>query len=399
MIKKDCRRFSSHFKYVLVGIVLCLSFEYANAESIRIMPLGDSITYDTYADDPRAPGMRTGYRQPLWLQLVNEGYDVDFIGNQLAGQDATPAFDPHNAGFPGITAAQLVTLLATGYWDNYGQGEAVAPGPYLDYYPADIILLHIGTNHTPNNAEDIENILNIIDSNSEETIVVVARIINQAEYAPEVTAFNDELQTLVNTRISQGDILYLVDMENGAELDYIIGSDMIDLLHPSSNGYTKMANNWFEKLKTILPEPNHPPTIISQPNVDAYVDEEYYYQLEAEGSPSSTFSIVIGPPGMVIGGISGLIRWIPDGPGKFNVSVQALNVAGYDIQNFEIDVIQRGDLNVDSEVDIKDLILVLKILSSISIDGPLDLKADPNGNSQIGIQDAIWILQKIAIFR
>lgn len=111
-----------------------------NAETIRIMPMGDSITYDTYADDPRPPGMRTGYRQPLWLQFINDGYDVDFVGSQFAGQDATPAFDPHNAGFPGITAAQLAILLTTGYWDNYGNGQEVSPGPYLDSYPSDIIL-------------------------------------------------------------------------------------------------------------------------------------------------------------------------------------------------------------------------------------------------------------------
>src|SRR5208337_2107217 len=41
---------------------------------IKIMPLGDSITYGLYA-----PG---GYRAPLYQQLANANFNVNFVGTQ-----------------------------------------------------------------------------------------------------------------------------------------------------------------------------------------------------------------------------------------------------------------------------------------------------------------------------
>jgi len=40
-------------------------------------------------------------------------------------------------------------------------------------------------------------------------------------------------------RIANGDDIIIVDMES--ELDYSIGADMADEVHPNDSGYTKMA--------------------------------------------------------------------------------------------------------------------------------------------------------------
>ena len=58
---------------------------------INIMPLGDSITYDNNIGETRPDSERTGYRQPLWLDLLGSGYDdVDFVGSLEAGQGIPP---------------------------------------------------------------------------------------------------------------------------------------------------------------------------------------------------------------------------------------------------------------------------------------------------------------------
>ena len=55
---------------------LLTAFSALAQPSIRIMPLGDSITYGS-----NTPG---GYRYPLYVALTNAGYNVDYVGTQTA---------------------------------------------------------------------------------------------------------------------------------------------------------------------------------------------------------------------------------------------------------------------------------------------------------------------------
>ena len=56
----------------------------AFAGTVRIMPLGDSITQGT---DSGVPGneLQVSYRKALLDLLVNYGYDVDFVGSLNSG--------------------------------------------------------------------------------------------------------------------------------------------------------------------------------------------------------------------------------------------------------------------------------------------------------------------------
>ena len=67
---------------LIIGFLLAGISPAEAGPPIRIMPLGDSITYDNHEGDTRPEGLRTGYRQPLWLKLTQEGgYNVDFVGS------------------------------------------------------------------------------------------------------------------------------------------------------------------------------------------------------------------------------------------------------------------------------------------------------------------------------
>ena len=323
------------FSVLLVFFLVLLPA--AAFSAVRVMPLGDSITYDTYSGDPRLPGQKTGYRQLLWTLLSNAGYDVDFVGGQIAGQNALPAFDPDNAGFPGIRANGLADLLETGYWVN--TGEQVTTGPYLDDYPADVILLHIGTNNlSVGNVADVERILDIIDDHDPGTLVVIARIINRVPYDQTVTDFNDALESMVNSRIIDGDLLTLVDMQDGAGFEYVIGYDMVDYIHPLSLGYERMADVWFEALVNLLPEPpSATPRILSAPVTQATAGFPYHYQVLARGFPLN-YRLTTAPSGMTVNATTGLIDWTPQSTGIFNVTVAFSNTSGSDTQTFSITV-------------------------------------------------------------
>ena len=235
------------------------------AAQITIMPLGDSITYDNHSGDTRPAGLRTGYRQQLWLDLQAAGYDVDFVGSVVAGQDAFPTFDPDNEGHPGWTDSMVAENIYS----------------WLMATPANIVLLHIGTNALDTKAADVQDILDEVDRYEGDTDthvkVLLARIINRSGHicpkTSTTTMFNDNVELMALRRSDPGQLGYtgglygqpddiiIVDMECGAELDYAIDTsppydhDMYDNLHPNDKGYAKMADKWFtDGLLNILPQ-------------------------------------------------------------------------------------------------------------------------------------------------
>lgn len=252
-----------------------------SAQSVRIMPMGNSITYDHNSFDdsnPRPIGDRISYRYKLYQLLTNAGLDFDLVGSEDAGNNyfQNSQFDD-NAGFPGIESWELADLINTGY-NNYSH-QYVSPGPYLNYYPTDIILLHIGTNNLITSAQQVEDILDNIRYHDNDVIILVARIINRKSYHSETTTFNNNVELMVNSR---GDNrTRIVNIETGAGINY--AADMIDNLHPNQVGYDKIALKWFDEILKL----NKAPVISYIPdqqiskgetfpnlNLDQYVSDE-----------------------------------------------------------------------------------------------------------------------------
>jgi lysophospholipase L1-like esterase len=209
---------------------------------IRIMPLGDSITYGSQSTGT------VGYRRPLYQSLVGAGYSVDFVGSQTDGSPED--FDRNHEGHRGWRADQIRDNIAG----------------WLNSAPADVILLHIGTNDITQNqgatgtAAEIGQILNLIDAwetTHNQVWVVLARIINRNDSLSGVTTtLNGLIQTLADTRIASGDRIVVVNMESA--LSY--PGDLADAVHPNDTGYGKMAAVWFaalEALPILLPNPDH----------------------------------------------------------------------------------------------------------------------------------------------
>ena len=86
------------------------------------------------------------------------------------------------------------------------------------------------------------------------------------------------------------------------------------------------------------------PTIISSPRTGALVGNLYTYHVEAivkAGDPMPVYRLIACPKAMTIDSTSGLIRWLAEGVGDFDVSVEAVNLAGKDIQTFTLTVRER----------------------------------------------------------
>jgi hypothetical protein len=222
------------------------STQFTCSAPVSVMPLGDSITVgkSSGVDDL---DKQISYRKGLWDSLFTGGYWVNFVGSQTNGEFYA-GFDPNHEGHGGWTDSQIATNL----YDNGGEN-------WLSQTPPGVILLHIGTNSLNSDPSDVEDILNEIDQyesdEGSQVIVIIARITNQVPYNSVVTQFNDNVMDMVQSRIDGGDMIIMVDMEDGAGLIYSLqpSGDMWDNLHPYASGYEKMAGEWFPALSSILP--------------------------------------------------------------------------------------------------------------------------------------------------
>jgi hypothetical protein len=205
---------------------------------VDIMPLGDSITVGNASGVvPDDPDYYISYRKDLWEILGDGGYVVDFVGSQTNGEVYDPDFDYEHEGHGGWTDSQIRDSVVV----------------FLSANPADVILLHIGTNGLDPDPAQVEQILDNIDSVDPKITVILARIINRRSYSQDTSDFNDNVEQMALDRVNNPandaypDKIIIVDLENGVGMDYgqaPADGDMWDNLHPYETGYEKMANGW-----------------------------------------------------------------------------------------------------------------------------------------------------------
>ena len=235
---------------------------------ITVMPLGDSITRGS-----QSTGVN-GYRSELKNLLVSSGYDVNFVGSL---QDGT-FVDRQHEGWSGFTVKQIK--------DNAYR--------YLTNHPAQIILLHIGTNSISDDPsyttpDEVASLLDEVDRYSKTAIVILAEIINRNGYVcpnqSTTSAFNNNVRAMALNRMNdpvQPDRIVIVDMECSAGLNY--NTDLADSVHPNDNGYEKMAAKWFaDGLLRVLPQ--------ADAGADQNVGEKTVVTLDGSGSddPDGTY--------------------------------------------------------------------------------------------------------------
>ncbi|MEL3947302.1 SGNH/GDSL hydrolase family protein [Streptomyces sp. LNU-CPARS28] len=195
--------------------------------SLRIMPLGDSITdgYTTY------PG---GYRVALWQRLNADGHHVTFVGSQTNGpvELETRAHEGH----PGWRIDQLDAHINAWLRDT---------DPH-------IILLLIGTNDMNQNY-DIDNAPQRLSRLIDHILAVqphcelfVATVPPQDNPVRErrVRRYNKAVPAVVAQKGAQ---VHLVDLN-----DAMTTADLGDAVHPSQAGHARMAEVWYDALHAVF---------------------------------------------------------------------------------------------------------------------------------------------------
>ena len=259
-------------KGILLTALLFLTIIASSQENdtIKIMPVGNSITAGEHYRFP-ALEKRTGYRKSLYEMLINKGYKVDFVGSQNHGirpKDDKDWYDWNCEAYPGWKIPDISNKVDTA----------------LTLYQPDILLVHVGTNgkdwdEKPAQVKEMLDMINRYSiKNNHPITVFLCLIINRfiEEDAAPTTKFNNDVANMVNARTDDKINIILVDLENGAGLDYsdnlpdldanpsYEGGDMLgnrypgvahDRYHPNDKGNTKMAVKFYKELVKVLPAP------------------------------------------------------------------------------------------------------------------------------------------------
>jgi lysophospholipase L1-like esterase len=220
----------------------------------RIMPLGDSTTASVC------------YRAQLWQMLTQSGRTFQFIGSRNGDPGCNVSgYDRDNEGHGGYIVTDILKAAGTGT----RPGGADAGDPYVsdardlatwfDGRPADIVLMHFGTNDVWNNftPANILNaytaILNKLRTVSPNVRVMVAQIIPLQpsgcnDCPTRAQNLNAQIPAWATANSTAASPITVVDQFTG----FNPAQDTSDGVHPNASGSTKIAAKWFSALSPMF---------------------------------------------------------------------------------------------------------------------------------------------------
>ncbi|KAK1176779.1 ricin-type beta-trefoil lectin domain protein [Streptomyces sp. NBS 14/10] len=190
----------------------------ASDTPLRVMPLGDSITWGV------GSSTGNGYRGPLWDKVAADGHPLDFVGTLRGGSMS----DPDNEGHSGYRIDQIAALADAS----------------LTRYRPNVVTLHIGTNDLqgasgPDAAiAGLKSLVNQITRDVPDATVLVASLVVSTSSSEEQYrgAYNQAIPQIVSDAQAAGKRVAYVDMSS------LTTADLADPLHPNDAGYQKMAD-------------------------------------------------------------------------------------------------------------------------------------------------------------
>ncbi len=225
--------------FIAILFFSCSPSPVDDISSIRIMPLGNSIT--------QADSDHPGYRYVLWKLLTEGGYNFNFVGSLKAnngGRNPVQSFDTDHEGHWGWRADQILN----GY---QGAGKLV---DFVKMNNPDIVLMHLGSNDIFRGESiqeieaDLTSIINTLISYNKDVIILIAQII-------PVT--NDQINmriALLNKKIVQIKLNH--SDKNIVVVNQFEGfnphTDTYDGIHPNAAGEEKMAKKWYIALQSVM---------------------------------------------------------------------------------------------------------------------------------------------------
>lgn len=262
--------------FTLVPTVAVAEEETPTKETLKIMPIGDSITHGYQSSG--------GYRKYFYHFLADD-YDIDMVGPNCDSPDTFTwlkeevTYDTDHCGYSGY-AIQYMDGTET----RQGILETLQEGNYLQTYDPDIIMLQIGTNdilsaYNKGITDRLENLINYIDENTrDDTVIFVSNIPHidavkvydwcwaygdeKFSNTPEdfnviinnyVDSYNKSIPLLVDKLQDEGKNVEFSDAYSVFEAKGITTDEYLeDGVHPNEKGYARIGLMWYANIKNYL---------------------------------------------------------------------------------------------------------------------------------------------------
>lgn len=225
----------------------------AEGDTIRIQPIGDSITRGTVG---------VTYRQYLKELLKNINIPINYVGECTNAADAGSSWTNYQAlynilegdiehdGYGGLRIDQLTDMTN----NTRGYPKKTIQQLVKDN-PSDIILLMIGTNDiisvyqlstAPARLDTL--ISRILRSTNNKVIVTSIPPTPLPIANGTIKTFNAAIPGIVAAHKAKGEKISFVD------INAMMGNDDIssDSYHPNSKGYEKIGQGFFEAIKSVI---------------------------------------------------------------------------------------------------------------------------------------------------
>lgn len=240
----------------LSALIITIYCPIVYADTLRILPLGDSIT--------QAESNRASYRYPLWKKLIDAEYDFDLVGSmtqQYSKYNPGPAPQPDYRGHQfdqdheGHFAWRVGEIIKGREHDN-GSGKGKL-ADWLKGYDLDIALIHLGTNDAfmriPHKVttHNLKTIISLLREDNPEVVILLAQLIPAAQSPGDdsaVEALNKIIPKIASSMTTEQSPVIVVDHFSGFD----ITTDTYDKVHPNASGEEKMAQAWFDAINDHL---------------------------------------------------------------------------------------------------------------------------------------------------
>lgn len=233
--------------HFLLGVLLLVAAQGVNAQSVRILNVGDSDVsgYQGYAS----------YRYDLWFLLVNAGYDVDFVGQRFAPiafvqEELYPnyeQFDNHHEGRFGRTLGEMSANAVENAEEN---------DPHIVLLMNSVDLCSLGSGAIGLVSLHFSNIIDDMRSVNPDLHFLLAQ---NYPYSSHVCVPNlTDLIPDYNQAIAQVASSKNTASSRVVAVNHFAGFNIATMLH-SSNGHANrqgemfLAANWFDALETVIP--------------------------------------------------------------------------------------------------------------------------------------------------
>jgi lysophospholipase L1-like esterase len=223
----------------------------AEAATVRIMPLGDSIT--------EGQSNTANYRLKLSNLLNQNAISAQFVGSMTSNTGGLPTGYTHHEGHSGWCSTDAGSVCQQGN-TSWNASRPIGILEHIDAWltatPSDIVLLLIGTNDGGSASTLGTNVATIVDKIHAKNAAAKVLVSGLHTNGNAMSYQNSAIQSAIN---GKPNTLYI-----NAYSGFNDATDFADQLHPNSSGYDKMATNWFNAIQSVLATTTTTTTVVAK---------------------------------------------------------------------------------------------------------------------------------------